>query len=70
MRNTVAKKLRKITNASANPVNKRVYRRLKKQYNKVPKHARRDFIKATEQFFGQFSEMVEKQSREPVVEEG
>lgn len=65
MRKTVAKKLRKITNANANPINKRVYKRLKKQYNKVPHHARRDFIDATEQFY----QLVEKQSGKLMAEE-
>lgn len=66
MRKTIAKQLRAITNPEDNAINKRVYRRLKKQYNKVPKHARKDFIQATKQFY----ELVEKQSGEPVVEAG
>jgi hypothetical protein len=66
MRKTVAKQLRAITNPESNAINKRVYRRLKKQYNKVPRHARKDFIEATKQFY----ELVEKQSGEPVAETG
>lgn len=66
MRKTIAKQLRAITNAEDNAINKRVYRRLKKQYNKVPKHARKDFIEATRQFY----ELVEKQSGKPVAKTG
>jgi len=43
MNDKIAKELRKICNP-VDPVSKRVYRRLKKQYNKLPHHARRDFI--------------------------
>lgn len=66
MRKTIAKQLRAITNPKSNAINKRVYKRLKKQYNKVPKHARRDFIETTRQFF----ELAEKQSGEPVAQAG
>lgn len=38
-----SKELRKLCNP-VDPVSKRVYRRLKKQYNKLPHHARKDFI--------------------------
>ena len=44
MNNRVAKELRKICNP-VDMVSKRVYRRLKKQYNQLPNYARRDFIK-------------------------
>jgi|TARA_R110002020_G_scaffold36400_8_gene109344 hypothetical protein len=44
MNNKVAKELRKICNP-VDAVSKRVYRRLKKQYNQLPTYARRDFIK-------------------------
>lgn len=66
MRKTIAKQLRAITNPEDNAINKRVYKRLKKQYNKVPKHARKDFIQATKQFY----ELVEKQPGKPVAERG
>jgi hypothetical protein len=66
MRKTITKQLRAITNPEENSINKRVYRRLKKQYNKVPRHARKDFIAATKQFY----ELVEKQSRQSVAETG
>ena len=66
MRKTIAKQLRAITNPEDNTINKRVYKRLKKQYNKVPKHAREDFIQATKQFY----ELVEKQSGKPLAERG
>jgi hypothetical protein len=66
MRKTIAKQLRAITNPEDNAINKRVYKRLKKQYNKVPKHARKDFIQATKQFY----ELVEKQLGKPVAERG
>ena len=66
MRKTITKQLRAIIHPEDNAINKRVYRRLKKQYNKVPRHARKDFITATRQFY----ELVEKQSGQSVVEEG
>jgi hypothetical protein len=66
MRKTIAKQLRAITNPKDNSINKRVYKRLKKQYNKVPHHARRDFIEATKQFY----ELVEKQSGKPMAQAG
>tara|TARA_R100000005_G_C4866821_1_gene125329 strand:- start:142 stop:339 length:198 start_codon:yes stop_codon:yes gene_type:complete len=43
MNKKVAKQLRKICNP-VDPVSRRVYQRLKKQYNKLPRHAKRDFI--------------------------
>ena len=43
MNNKIARELRQICNP-VDPVSKRVYRRLKKQYKKLPRHARRDFI--------------------------
>ena len=43
MNNKVARELRKLCNP-VDPVSTRVYRRLKKQYKKLPHHARRDFI--------------------------
>ena len=43
MNDKIARELRQICNP-ADPVSKRVYRRLKKQYKKLPSHARRDFI--------------------------
>ena len=43
MNNKIARELRKLCNPVA-PVSTRVYRRLKKQYKKLPHHARRDFI--------------------------
>jgi hypothetical protein len=58
MRNTVAKKLRSIINPMGNSVNKRVYRRAKKRYSKLPAHARKDFIRGLEKFYEQ---MVTKQ---------
>lgn len=66
MRKTITKQLRAIIHPEDNAINKRVYRRLKKQYNKVPRHARKDFIAATKQFY----ELVEKQPRQPVAETG
>jgi hypothetical protein len=48
MNNKVAKELRKICNP-VDAVSKRVYRRLKKQYNQLPNYARRDFIKLLKQ---------------------
>ena len=43
MNKKVAKQLRKICNP-VDLVSRRVYQRLKKQYNKLPRHAKRDFI--------------------------
>ena len=43
MNDKVARELRQICNP-VDPVSKRVYRRLKKQYKKLPHYARRDFI--------------------------
>lgn len=43
MNNKIARELRKLCNP-VDAVSKRVYRRLKKQYKKLPHHARRDFI--------------------------
>ena len=51
MRNTIAKKLRSIINPAGNSVNKRVYRRAKKQYNRLPKHARQDYITGLANFY-------------------
>ena len=48
MNQRVAKKLRKICNP-IDPVSKRVYRRLKKQYTRLPHYAKRDFIKLLEE---------------------
>jgi hypothetical protein len=48
MNKKVSKQLRKICNP-IDPVSRRVYRRLKKQYNKLPNHARRDFIELLKQ---------------------
>jgi hypothetical protein len=43
MNNKISRELRKLCNP-VDPISKRVYRRLKKQYNKLPHNARRDFI--------------------------
>ncbi len=43
MNNKIARELRKLCNP-VDQVSTRVYRRLKKQYKKLPHHARRDFI--------------------------
>jgi len=48
MNQRVAKKLRKICNP-VDPVSKRVYRRLKKQYTRLPHYAKRDFLNLLEQ---------------------
>ncbi|HCT53759.1 MAG TPA: hypothetical protein DF712_15010 [Balneola sp.] len=48
MNKKVSKELRKICNP-VDPVSRRVYRRLKKQYNQLPHHARRDFIQLLKQ---------------------
>jgi len=43
MNSKIAKELRKLCPPD-DAISRRVYRRLKKQYNSLPKHARRDFI--------------------------
>jgi hypothetical protein len=48
MNNKISRELREICNPT-DPVSKRVYRRLKKQYKKLPSHARRDFIELLKQ---------------------
>lgn len=47
MRNTVAKKLRKLFNPE-NAISRRVYRRVKKRYNGIPKSLRPAFLRALE----------------------
>ena len=51
MRKTVSKKLRSILNPGASEVAKRVYRRAKKGYNKVPANAKSEFIEGLKQLF-------------------
>lgn len=53
MRKTVAKKLRAIINPESNSVNKRVYRRAKKRYNRLPAHAKKEFITGLALFYEQ-----------------
>lgn len=65
MRKTVSKKLRAIINPSESPVNKRVYRRAKKQYNRLPAKAKQDYINGLSEFYEQ---VVTKQHRKPVAE--
>ena len=48
MNNKIARELRKLCDP-VDPVSTRVYRRLKKQYKKLPHHARRDFIELLKQ---------------------
>jgi|TARA_R100000084_G_C4645691_1_gene146580 hypothetical protein len=48
MNEKVAKQLRKICKPN-DAVSRRVYRRLKKQYTKLPHHARKDFIELLRQ---------------------
>lgn len=66
MRNTIAKQLRAIIRPEENTVNKRVYRRAKKQYSKLPEHARRDYIQGLREFYEQ---VESKQHRESLAEE-
>lgn len=66
MRNTIAKKLRSIINPTGNSVNKRVYRRAKKQYSKLSKHARQDYITGLQNFYEQVGT---KQHREFMAQE-
>tara|TARA_Y100000401_G_scaffold43599_1_gene33288 strand:- start:727 stop:936 length:210 start_codon:yes stop_codon:yes gene_type:complete len=61
MNQRVAKKLRKICNP-IDPVSKRVYRRLKRQYTRLPHHAKRDFIELLESTFAQIN-LDKEQSR-------
>jgi|TARA_R110002020_G_scaffold70186_2_gene182233 hypothetical protein len=63
MNQRVAKRLRKICNP-VDTVSKRVYRRLKKQYTRVPHHAKRDFLDLLEATFAEIGKvrLDEKQS--------
>ena len=67
MNQRVAKKLRKICNP-IDPVSKRVYRRLKRQYTRVPHHAKRDFIELLESTFSQIN-LDKEQSRSVLDQE-
>jgi hypothetical protein len=44
MNNRTAKKIRKAIGDITNPITRRVYRIIKKQYNKIPKDSRNVFI--------------------------
>jgi hypothetical protein len=44
MNNRVSKKLARAVNASSSPVTRRVYRRLKKAYGKIPWNQKHDFL--------------------------
>lgn len=68
MRNKVAKKLRSIINPDGNSTNKRVYRRAKKQYSKLPKHARQDYIKGIQNFYEEYREKTSEQYRGTLAE--
>lgn len=61
MRNKIAKKLRSIIMPDGNSTNKRVYRRAKKQYSKLPKHARRDYITGIENFYEEYKQKTSEQ---------
>lgn len=50
MRNTVAKKLRKLVNPET-PITRRVYRRLKKEYSSLSKDKKVQFMGALEKSF-------------------
>ena len=47
MNNRTAKKLRKAIGDISNPITRRVYRRAKRQYNKIPQDSRAIFIEMT-----------------------
>ena len=47
MNNRTAKKLRKAIGDISDPITRRVYRRVKKQYNKIPQDSRAIFIEMT-----------------------
>jgi len=51
MNNKIAKKLREIIKPD-NAISRRVYRRAKDQYKKVPKNLKEDFIKNLEKVMG------------------
>ena len=53
MRNTIAKKLRAIINPSENSVNKRVYKRAKKEYSKLPENARKEYLDGLSKLYNQ-----------------
>jgi hypothetical protein len=56
MNQRVAKRLRKICNP-VDTVSKRVYRRLKKQYTRLPHHAKRDFLDLLEATFAEIGKV-------------
>jgi len=65
MNSKIAKELRKLCPPD-DEVSRRVYRRLKKQYNSLSKHARRDFIDIAKETF---LKMEEEQGRSILDEE-
>jgi hypothetical protein len=65
MRKTVSKKLRAIIKPTESSVNKRVYRRAKKQYNRLPANAKQDYINGLSELYEQ---VVAKQHRKPMAE--
>jgi hypothetical protein len=49
MNNKQAKKLRKIVGSLENPISRRVYRRLKKQFVKVPQDSKSLFLEMSQE---------------------
>lgn len=49
MNNKIAKQLREIIGELDNPISRRVYRRLKKEYSKLPQEARPAFIEMSKE---------------------
>ena len=64
MRKIVSKKLRAILHPESSEVAKRVYRRAKKGYKKVPANAKSDYIEGLKQLF----EMEGEQHRRTLAE--
>lgn len=66
MRKIVTKKLRKIIMPSESPFSKRVYRRAKRDYSKLPHHAKSDFIELLRATYNAES-VAKAQYREPLA---
>jgi hypothetical protein len=59
MNKTTSKKLRAIVNPE-DPVSRRVYRRLKKQYSKLPKAVRPLFLQQTAEAMGIIQQTIDQ----------
>ncbi len=60
MNQKTARRIRKICN-TVDEVSKRVYRRLKQQYKKLPNHAKANFLDLIEQNFSEIGKILLEQ---------